>query len=155
MLSWLRKVSFPLDLIMWQLSWFSLQAMHHLIPVIWHLVYTQAAPRLQHTDMVGESSSSCANLVTVIKFVFYFWMSMHPYTYLCPSTRLPVPVSLRIVNATSTEARVAPGFTVQMYRTTETITVQLYSKITGPSIVCAPQISRKRHCSLNLARIKK
>ena len=29
---------------------------------------------------------------------FYFWMRMHPYTYLCPS----VSVSLRTVNATST-----------------------------------------------------
>jgi hypothetical protein len=47
---------------------------------------------------------------------------------------------LRVVNKTITETRMAPGIAVQMYKPTETIRVQVYSRITGPSIVCATQI---------------
>ena len=35
--------------------------------------------------------------------------------------------------ASSTEARVAPDLTIQMYRTTEIIRVRMYNKITGPN----------------------
>ena len=56
------------------------------------------------------------------------------------------------VNETSTKARLAPGFAVQVYR--DSPTVQLYSKITGPSIMRVPQILTNLHFSSQVVQNK-
>ena len=68
------------------------------------LVYTLFSTS-QFTRILGLdlfSNNLALGLECSVQLIFtLFWMRMYPYTYLCPSARLPIPVSFRIINATS------------------------------------------------------